>query len=73
MELLVGRRFYTLYDIKDEIEKLTGKTVEKIFISESDRCLDCDNMIDYCFENDDNVYTMFYLIDNAYRFYITEV
>ena len=72
MERLVGRRFNTLDELKEEIEKLTQKKVNSIIESESDRLEDTDYMIDYEFELFD-IHTMFYLKDNANNYYITEV
>lgn len=72
MERLVGRRFKTLDELKEEIEKLTQKKVNSIIESESDRLEDTDYMIDYEFELFD-IHTMFYLKDNANNYYITEV
>lgn len=72
MERLVGRRFNDLDEIKKEIEKITHKKIGTIFESESERPEECDFMIDYEFEPFD-IYTLFYLRDNAGHYYITEV
>lgn len=72
MERLVGRRFNTLDEIKEEIEKITHKKVGTIFESESERPKECDFMIDFEFELFD-IHTLFYLRDNAGHYYITEV
>ena len=72
MEKLVGRRFKTLEELKEEIEKITQKKVNSIIESESDRLEETDFMIDYEFELFD-IHTMFYLKDNANNYYITEV
>ena len=47
MERLVGRRFGSLDEIRNEIEKITHKKIGTIFESESDRLEECDFMIDY--------------------------
>ena len=72
MERLVGRRFKTLDELKEGIEKITQKKVNSIIESESDRLEETDFMIDYEFERFD-IHTMFYLKDNANNYYITEV
>lgn len=72
MERLVGRRFSSLDEIRNEIEKITHKKIGTIFESESDRLEECDFMIDYEFEPFD-IHTLFYLRDNAGHYYITEV
>ena len=72
MKTLVGRRFRTLDEIRREIEHVTGKTVNSIIESESERLPDMDYMIDFEFELFD-IHTIFYLKDNADRYYITEV
>ena len=72
MERLVGRRFNTLDELKEEIEKITQKKVNAVIESESDRLEGTDYMIDYEFELFD-IHTMFYLKDNANNYYITEV
>ena len=72
-EQLIGKRFNNLTELKNELEKLTKRKIISIFESESDIVEDCDNMIDFEFENDGNVYTIYYLFDNAKRYYITEI
>lgn len=72
LDKLVGRRFETLDDIKNEIEKYTNIKVNCIIESESERPDDTDYMIDIEFERF-NIYTIFYLLDNDGRYYITEV
>ena len=72
MERLVGKRFKTLDELKEEIEKITQKKVNSIIESESDRLEGTDFMIDYEFDLFD-IHTMFYLKDNANNYYITEV
>ena len=72
MGRLVGRRFKTLDELKEEIEKITQKKVNSIIESESDRLEGTDFMIDYEFDLFD-IHTMFYLKDNANNYYITEV
>lgn len=73
MEELVGRRFEDLEDLKETIENLTHEKVVGIIESESDRIEYLDFMIDLEFEDDGDVYTIFYLKDNGGRYYITEV
>ena len=72
MERLVGRRYESLNALKEDIEKISGKTVNVIMESESDRPEGTDLMIDYEFEPFD-IHTVFYLKDMADRYYITEV
>lgn len=73
MEKLVGKRFNNLKEIKKEIEKIKHKKIVGIFESESERPKEIDFMIDYEFDEMDDVYTIFYLKDNAGHYYITEV
>ena len=72
LEKLVGRRYKTLDLLKNDIEILTGKTVNTIIESKSDRLEELDFMIDFEFEEFD-VHTLFYLKDNGGNYYITEV
>lgn len=72
MERLVGRRYESLDKLKMDIEKISGKKVNVIIESESERPEGTDLMIDYEFEEFD-IHTMFYLKDMANRYYITEV
>lgn len=72
MERLVGRRYESLNTLKEDIEKISGKKVNAIIESESERPEGTDLMIDYEFEPFD-IHTMFYLKDMADRYYITEV
>lgn len=72
MESLVGRRYESLDDLKDDIEEITGKKVTAVIESESDRMEDMDLMIDFELEAV-SIYTIFYLKDMADRYYITEV
>lgn len=73
MNKLIGKRFKSLKDLKDEISLLTGRRCVNCIESESERIEECDFMLDVEFENDDDVYTIFYLKDNANNYYITEV
>jgi hypothetical protein len=70
---LEGLRVKSLKELKKWIENLTNKKVVSIFESESEPIDGSDNMIDYEFKNNDEVYTIFYLKDNANNYYITEV
>lgn len=72
MESLVGRRYEDLDILKADIENISGRKVNAIIESESDRLEGTDLMIDYEFEPFD-IHTMFYLKDMADRYYITEV
>lgn len=72
MEMLVGRRYNNLNALKEDIEKMSGKKVNSIIESESERPDGTDLMIDYEFEEFD-IHTLFYLKDMADRYYITEV
>ena len=72
MECLVGRRYEDLDILKADIENISGRKVNAIIESESDRPEGTDLMIDYEFEPFD-IHTMFYLKDMADRYYITEV
>ena len=71
MESLVGRRYEDLDILKADIENISGRKVNAIIESESDRLEGTDLMIDYEFEPFD-IHTMFYLKDMADRYYITE-
>lgn len=55
---LVGKRFNTLDQLKIAIEKISNMKVD---------------MIDFCYLELQDIHTMFYLKDNAGRYYITEV
>lgn len=72
MKTLVGMRFDSLEELKEHIEKITNKSVRAIIESESERDEAMDYMIDFEFEVA-NIHTIFYLKDNANRYYITEV
>ena len=72
LEKLIGRRYETLESLKNDIEDLSGRKVNAIIESESERFEDMDYMIDFEFEEFD-IHTLFYLKDNADRYYITEV
>lgn len=72
LEKLIRRRYETLELLRNDIEILTGKNVNTIIESESDRPEGTDFMIDIEFEEFD-IITIFYLKDNADRYYITEV
>ena len=72
LEKLVGRRYETLELLKNDIEILSGRKVNTIIESESDRLEEMDFMIDYEFDLFD-IRTLYYLRDNAGRYYITEV
>lgn len=72
METLVGRRYETLEKLKKDIENATGKEVTSIIESESEKPEGTDNMIDFEFDEFD-IDTIFYIKDNAGRYYITEV
>ena len=73
IEKMVGKRYASLDEIKKEIEKLTGVKVAEIIKSSSDNIKDTDFMLDFEFEDDSDVYTIFYLKDNAENYYITEI
>ena len=72
LEKLVGRRYANLELLKNDIEILSGKKVNTIMESESERFEEYDFMIDYEFEEFD-IHTLWYLKDNAGNYYITEV
>ena len=72
LEKLVGKRYATLEQLKNDIEVLTGKQVSAIIESETEKPEDADFMIDLEFDELD-ICTLFYLKDNAGRYYITEV
>lgn len=72
VERLVRKRFKTLEELKEEIERITQRKVNVVIESESDRPEGTDYMIDYEFESFD-IHTLFYLKDNANNYYITEV
>lgn len=73
MERLVGRRYKTLEELKNDIEKVTNRKINAILESESERFEELDYMIDYEFIEQEDVYTLYYLKDNAGNYYITEV
>lgn len=72
LEKIVGRRYESLEALKADIEMITGKKVDSIIESESDRPDGTDYMIDFEFELF-NIHTIFYLKDTAGKYYITEV
>lgn len=74
LEKIVGRRYATLELLKQDIENFTGKTINAIIESESERYEHLDFMIDYEFkEQIGDVRTLFYLKDNGGNYYITEI
>ena len=73
MGKMVGKRYASLNEIKKEIEKLTSVKVAEIIKSSSDSIKGMDFMLDFEFEDDSDVYTIFYLKDNAGNYYITEI
>lgn len=74
LEKIVGRRYATLELLKQDIENLTGKTINAIIESESEKYEYLDFMIDYEFkEQIGDVRTLFYLKDNGGNYYITEI
>ncbi len=70
---LVGKRFNTLDQLKVAIEKISNMKVDMIAESQTERPEDSDDMIDFCYLELQDIHTMFYLKDNAGRYYITEV
>lgn len=70
---LVGKRFNTLDQLKMAIEKISNMKVDMIAESQTERPEDSDDMIDFCYLELQDIHTMFYLKDNAGRYYITEV
>ncbi|WP_270246272.1 hypothetical protein [Coprococcus sp. AM11-30B] len=70
---LVGKRFNTLDRLKMAIEKISNMKVDMIAESQTERPEDSDDMIDFCYLELQDIHTMFYLKDNAGRYYITEV
>ncbi len=70
---LVGKRFNTLDQLKMAIEKISNMKVDMIAESQTERLEDSDDMIDFCYLELQDIHTMFYLKDNAGRYYITEV
>ena len=72
LEKLVGKRYESLDLLKNDIEILSGKKVNTIIESESDRFEELDFMIDVEFEEFD-IHTIFYLKDNGGNYYVTEV
>lgn len=73
IKTIVGKRYETLDLLKNDIEIVLNKNVETIIESESERIDELDYMIDFCLENDHEVYTIFYLRDNGGKYYITEI
>lgn len=72
LEVMVGRRYETLEEVAGAIESATGMEVKYIIESESEKTEGMDEMIDFEFGEFD-IHTIFYLKDNAGRYYITEV
>lgn len=70
---LVGKRFNTLDQLKMAIEEISNMKVDMIAESQTERPEDSDDMIDFCYLELQDIHTMFYLKDNAGRYYITEV
>ena len=70
---LVGKRFNTLDQLKMAIEKISNMKVDMIAESQTERPEGSDDMIDFCYLELQDIHTMFYLKDNAGRYYITEV
>lgn len=70
---LVGKRFNTLDQLKMAIEKISNMKVDMIAESQTERPEDSDDMMDFCYLELQDIHTMFYLKDNAGRYYITEV
>lgn len=70
---LVGKRFNTLDQLKVAIEKISSMKVDMIAESQTEKPEDSDDMIDFCYLELQDIHTMFYLKDNAGRYYITEV
>ena len=73
MERLVGRRYKTLEELKNDIEKVTNRKINAILESESERFEELDYMIDYEFIEQEDVYTLYYLKDNAGNYYLDSV
>ena len=72
-ESLVGKRFKSLEELEKAMENICGVKVNCIE-SESEMLPDTDYMIDYEIEDDDDVYTLFYLKGRGEcKYYITEV
>ena len=72
LEVMVGRRYESLEEVAGAIESATGMEVKYIIESESEKPEGTDEMIDFEFGEFD-IHTIFYLKDNAGRYYITEV
>lgn len=72
MQIMVGRRYESLEELSGAIESITGREVTSIIESESEKPEGTDEMIDFEFGEFD-IHTIFYLKDNAGRYYITEV
>lgn len=74
LEKLVGSRFKSVEQISDMIEKYTGYECV-VFESESDMIYGTtDYTLDYYFKDDENeIFTIWYLKDRAGNYYITEV
>lgn len=72
LEAMVGRRYESLEEVAGAIESATGMEVKYIIESESEKPEGTDEMIDFEFGEFD-IHTIFYLKDNAGRYYITEV
>lgn len=74
LEFLVGKRLGSLDELKEFANKKSTLKIINIIESESEIDFkECDFALDYELENDDDIYTMWYLKDNAGQYYITEV
>lgn len=73
IEKIVGKRYMSLDEIKKEIERLTNTKITEIIRSSSERYEGSDFMLDFEFKDDGDVYTIYYLKDNAGNYYITEI
>lgn len=72
LDVMVGRRYESLEEVAGAIESATGMEVKYIIESDSEKPEGADKMIDFEFGEFD-IHTIFYLKDNAGRYYITEV
>ena len=75
LDLLLGSRFSSIKELTLTIKNL-GAIKPHVFKSESELSKDGDFMLDGCVnkgsDNDEDYFTLFYIIDRAKNYYITE-
>lgn len=72
LQKLVGKRFVSIPWLKETIEKLVHDDVKILEETPDEIPENCDDYLDLSF-GDDEDYCIYYMTDNANRFYITEI